>query len=430
MASPIVVGDKVFCVAEPNDLVCLEKASGKILWIRRTTLYDVATDEEKKSVAEKATLALGKLSQIDQQQIDLANSDNPKPVDSKLRAQKDQANKEIAELMNSVDRKKYKAPFKQDHGFTTPTPCSDGERVYVSFTTGIGAAYDLAGNRLWATFENRGNEEHGNHYSPVLAGGKVIYCMNSYVRAVDKMTGEQVWQVKNRFASCNSPVVTQIAGEDVIVTGSGSVLRASDGRAVGSQNLFQSSACPTPIVQDGLIYAMAGGGNLMAVEVPKSLDATATKVLWKTTLNDKAIEAEFNVKMTFAGGFVASPLYHDGLIYLVSEGAILFVFDAKTGERVYGQKLDLHPRVQYIMAPGVAASPASAGGKIFIFDNSGESLILEPGRQFKVIAKNTLENILGPMEWNEAQEQLMSTPFFDGNSIYVRSPEYMFCIRK
>lgn len=430
MASPIVVGEKLFCVSEPDDLVCMEKTSGKILWIRRTTLYDVASDDEKKLVSEKATLALARLSVIDQQQIDGANSDNSKPLDSKVHAQKEHAEKEIADLMNGVDRKKYKAPFKQDHGYATPTPCSDGQRVYVSYTTGIGAAYDLEGNRLWTTFVNHGNPEHGNHYSPVLAGGKVIYCMNNFVRAVDKLTGKQIWEVKDRVSSCNSPVVTQIEGEDVVVTASGTLLRASNGEAVGTPGLFQSSGCVTPVVQDGVIYAMSGGGNLLAVEVPKSLSAKQSKVLWKVPLGDKALEAEFGVKTIFAGGFVASPLYHDGLLYLVSEGGILIVVDAKSGERVYGKTLDLHPRIQYISAPGVAASPALAGGKIYIFDNSGESVVLKPGREFKMLAKNTLENILGPMEWNEAQEQLMSTPFFDGKSIYIRSPEWMYCIRK
>src|SRR5579862_2105895 len=33
-ATPIIVGDKIFTRSEPYDLICLNKKSGKILWIR------------------------------------------------------------------------------------------------------------------------------------------------------------------------------------------------------------------------------------------------------------------------------------------------------------------------------------------------------------------------------------------------------------
>src|SRR5580693_9453795 len=34
VSSPIIVGDRIFLTSEPTDLMCLDKKSGRILWIR------------------------------------------------------------------------------------------------------------------------------------------------------------------------------------------------------------------------------------------------------------------------------------------------------------------------------------------------------------------------------------------------------------
>ena len=45
---PIIVGDRIFLMAEPDELICVNKADGKILWKRRTTLVDATPGEDKK----------------------------------------------------------------------------------------------------------------------------------------------------------------------------------------------------------------------------------------------------------------------------------------------------------------------------------------------------------------------------------------------
>ncbi|MCZ7645695.1 MAG: PQQ-binding-like beta-propeller repeat protein [Planctomycetota bacterium] len=47
-AMPIVVGEKVFLMAEPDELLCLNKADGRILWKRRTTFVDAASAEDRR----------------------------------------------------------------------------------------------------------------------------------------------------------------------------------------------------------------------------------------------------------------------------------------------------------------------------------------------------------------------------------------------
>ena len=48
-STPIVVGDKIFTFSDPYDLVCLDKNTGKIGWIRSFPPFIGVSDEEKKA---------------------------------------------------------------------------------------------------------------------------------------------------------------------------------------------------------------------------------------------------------------------------------------------------------------------------------------------------------------------------------------------
>ena len=49
VGSPIVVGDRIFLTAEVYDLVCLDKKTGRILWIRSAPEFEGLSEEERKS---------------------------------------------------------------------------------------------------------------------------------------------------------------------------------------------------------------------------------------------------------------------------------------------------------------------------------------------------------------------------------------------
>ena len=56
-----------------------------------------------------------------------------------------------------------------------------------------------------------------------------------------------------------------------------------------------------------------------------------------------------------------------------------------------------------------------AGGLLFISSDAGVTLVLEPGREYKEVAKNTLE-------------PFRSTPVFQGKRLYIRAKEHLYCI--
>jgi len=74
---------------------------------------------------------------------------------------------------------------------------------------------------------------------------------------------------------------------------------------------------------------------------------------------------------------------------------------------------------------GVSASPTAAGKYIYLMDNQGLTIVLQPGRVYKEVSQNMLEDLKGD---GKAQEQNVSTPIFDGGRMYYRTPGYLYCI--
>src|SRR5262249_45014117 len=67
---------------------------------------------------------------------------------------------------------------------------------------------------------------------------------------------------------------------------------------------------------------------------------------------------------------VPSPLIHDGLLYLCSEGGILRCMDAKTGKQFYEQRLH---------GDRYRASPIYADGKVYLTARGGVVTVVKAG---------------------------------------------------
>ena len=54
----------------------------------------------------------------------------------------------------------------------------------------------------------------------------------------------------------------------------------------------------------------------------------------------------------------------------------------------------------------------------------GTTLVLAPGREYRVVA----QNFLAESRDGKEQAQMVSTPVFEGTRMYYRTPGFLYCI--
>lgn len=437
-AQPVVVGDKVFVTVEPYYLFCLDKKSGKVLWWRSHSWYDgnradlVKKNDPKVKAFDDATKKLASLMDSLVKDINAgvsATGGGTKQVLTAAQlAEKYKAEQVLHTLGKEIDpdhhQKLGEAWEQSQPGWAVGTPCSDGKRLYAWFAHGVASCHELDGKPVWSKFVGfYGNRHHGFSASPVLAAGKFVV-EGRGVMAFDIQTGDMVWKDKGRFLTWGSLVATKVGDEDIVFTADGTSMRLADGKNLWRSGLLDTHKTSTPIIEDGVLYDILSKHQLIAYQLPKTTKGDI-KQLWKADLTFPARQGSSN----HSADLVASPLYHNGLIYVISCGGYLKCFEAKSGKELYTKELPLKPYVGYTEAPGCTVSPTLAGGKyIYVFDNHGACVVFEAGREYKQVAYNVIENRASAGTWSEYQEQVWVTPTFDGKHMYLRSPEYLYCI--
>ena len=88
----------------------------------------------------------------------------------------------------------------------------------------------------------------------------------------------------------------------------------------------------------------------------------------------------------------------------------LVVLDRTTGKVAYEKKMDQFKGQAY-------SSPTLAGKYILISSEKGLTVVIEPGTEYKEVARNTLE-------------PFRSTPVFSGTRMLIRAERNLYCIGK
>ena len=247
LADPVVVGDRVFAVGEPDWLTCVDAHSGKVLWQTRVLalLCDGRTPEEAARLqqvidiaavfyilrgqhgaslfvslpkAVAAPMAAKLVERLPAWRKTIQDADNdPKLLEAFDRGAAaiagragagDPGNpKELRGALGALPaavEKKYRVPVGTEWyghvGLATSTPVSDGERVYVTYCQGQVAAYDLDGHLVWAKRFAEWQGRPGFINTPLLCDQVLIVNSPDGVkgkyRALDARTGELLWERK------------------------------------------------------------------------------------------------------------------------------------------------------------------------------------------------------------------------------------------
>jgi outer membrane protein assembly factor BamB len=95
-------------------------------------------------------------------------------------------------------------------------------------------------------------------------------------------------------------------------------------------------------------------------------------------------------------------------LYTVGNNGILTAYDAKTGTRVYQQRVG--------DGGSFTASPVAAANKLYISSEDGDVYVVKAGAQYELLAKN------------KVGEAILATPAFAGDVILVRGEKHLFAI--
>ena len=308
-------------------------------------------------------------------------------------------------------------PHKEEaNSYATSTPVVAGNQVLALFGDGSIAALDFDGKIRWVNRDFKYYGVHGMGVSPVLSDGLVFVPFDitsegpdakvghtipwdkSFVIALDWQTGKLRWKSgrgMSRVAHVTPAVVT-VNGREQLVSGAGDWIIGYDA-ATGRKLWWLSSkgegVVPSITLGEGLGFATSGFGDpaIVAFRIGGEADVTSSNVVWT---HKKAVP------------MVASLLAYQGLLYAVTENGIAQALDAKTGDvrwtaRIGGKHF---------------ASPIAAGGRIYFLSQECETTVVEPGREFKVLATNRLDGTC------------QATPAVSAGRIYLRSKENLYAI--
>lgn len=145
----------------------------------------------------------------------------------------------------------------------TPSPTTDGERVFVYFGSCGLTCYDFDGNEVWLRRMRIPENMYGTATSPVLAGGHLVFqndmASGSFLEAIDPATGKTVWKTeRNNFtASWSTPSWWNNGDvEELLVYGVGwlTAYDLKDGSERWSVPGLTDEPCITPVTGDGLVF--------------------------------------------------------------------------------------------------------------------------------------------------------------------------------
>lgn len=405
-AIPVILGDRLFTCAEPCVLLCVNKTDGKILWQGESSYKEIlltdleklqfeierkrgeeldkqqsALDKESNALRKKLKDGIGTKEEIEKQLETL------KVQTDKLRAQR----KELTTLNRYLEPGKGAGGFNGTAGYSSPTPVTDGKHVYVIFGNGLAACYDLEGKRQWLKLIEHPTVEYGHGASPLLVNDKLLVHFSDLV-ALNTKDGSEAWRAKLP-PSHGTAMHTRIGGVDVAIHPQGQVIRVSDGTIVAKG--LGTTGPNSPLVQDGKVFFVRG--TVHGYDLPTSTDIPAKWTpLWK------------GATLKGGGYWFPSPILHDGLLYALNAQSIFSVVDAKSGKLVYDDRLEFGGGHSY---PSITL----AGKWLYVSSDNGTTLVLEPGREYKELARNMLE-------------PFRSSLVFEGTRMYVRTTKGLWCI--
>ncbi len=355
-SSPIVWEDKVFLTTATNQgkdchVICLERATGKVLW-------DKMVFEQKAGMKEPR------------------------------------------------------------NSYATPTPATDGQRVYAIFGDGSFVALNLDGSLAWVNRDFPFHGKHGLASCPVLHGDLLIHARDgssdgpnpklgwlqpwdqSHVLALDKNTGKKRWKTHRgmtRIAHATPNIWTAPDGRAQVISGAGDVLQGFDaqtGELLWTSANFGGGTVCSIVLADNVAFVSSGWWgreSTKAFKLGGRGDLQETNLLWEQRKGAPKIPSFVYVKP---------------YLFTVDERGVASCLEGATGKIVWQERL----------GGNHDASPVAADGRIYFLSDQGETTVVAASPKFQLLARNPLG------------EKVQATMAVSGGRLFIRTERHLYCI--
>jgi outer membrane protein assembly factor BamB len=304
------------------------------------------------------------------------------------------------------------------NSYASPTPAIEPGRVYVTFGYAGTAAIDTRSAKvIWERRDLQVNHYRGPGSSPILFEGLLIMHFDGsdrqYVIALDRNTGQTVWRTDRSIAFNDlgpdgkpegdgdfrkgfaTPQIAVSGGSPVLISLGSKAAYGYDPRTGKEKWRLEDRSSHTPSMRPieghGLVFYGTGwSGQLQAIRLDPA-GAAPPRLVWAVT---RGVPRKPSVVLV------------GDLVYMVSDTGILSCIEAKTGQMVWTSRL-----------PGeYSASPIAAAGRVYFFNEDGQTTVIEAGRALKIVAENHLDN------------GFMASAAVAGQSLVLRTVKHLYRI--
>jgi len=299
------------------------------------------------------------------------------------------------------------------NSYASPSPVIEEGRVYVHFGTYGTACLDTkTAEVLWQRRDINCQHFMGPGSSPILFEDLLIFHVDGadvqFVIALDKTSGQTVWKTERsvdydreriipdrRKAYC-TPEIRQVGDRlEMVSVGPQGVwaYNPRTGEELWKLRFVGYSNVARPVFIDDLAIINTGfdRAQLLAVKLGGKGTLGDEHLAWRETRNI---------------GKKPSPVLVDGLLYNIDDGGITMCLDARTGKRLWRERIE----------GNYSASPIYANGRIYVSNQEGRTTVIKAGREFEVIAENDLD------------EGFMASPAVVGDALFLRTNTHLYRI--
>ncbi|MEK6304566.1 MAG: PQQ-binding-like beta-propeller repeat protein [Acidobacteriota bacterium] len=295
--------------------------------------------------------------------------------------------------------------------FASATPVTDGKYVWALFDAEGLYCYDFEGKLVWKTSLGKiAKMGMGNGMSPVLFEKLVILQCDqedggpgSFIAALDKLTGKEVWRVaRTQRKTWATPVLVRSPQRtELIASGAESIVSydPATGKELWHCEGTVSHAIPSAVTGHGMVFVSGGSTGqpkvAMGIRLGGSGDLTGSPyVVWKYNKGT---------------AYVPSPIVYGDYLYIVTDGGIITCLEARTGEIKYeGGRVPVPATF--------TASPVAFDDKILLTSEDGDTFVIKAGPACEVIRTNSLG------------EPVYASIAIGAGKLFIRGDKHLYCI--